>query len=322
MSELNSPKSQDLVLGGQAPLTSSMVLGGVAGLHQRLANAPTGQKAELLLQILDYGEAGIDLLVEASQSSELVVRATACELLQLTNSPKTSALASGFPLYPGDRLFFVYEAVLSYNDNDYSVYTSLESIDYYLDLAPEPVSCHLRRPDAELAAQKLHLHRAKDLSDLYLPIYFNLQQWCAEHFILRRHPEENAWDYAERLRQIFEKFERQDLLTQLWQAIEQPDADIDQWFDTHPILPPESLAIDFYDLENLDENYWRHQNWDRQFSEFRTQMLHWLQGNESHELLGQLWQDTLGQLAFVHEEVITETKYLDLNQFNQLNLFS
>lgn len=118
VNDSSQPEPTDLVLGRHLPLPSSgAILGGITGLRQRLADASPDQKVDLLPQCLNYGDAGIDMLVEAVSDAALTVRAKACQLLQKINSPKAQqAIANGLRINPGDRIFTVYESVISYND--------------------------------------------------------------------------------------------------------------------------------------------------------------------------------------------------------------
>jgi hypothetical protein len=86
----NSPRDDDAVLGGQdLPPVGSVILGGLEGLRQRLAADNCEQRIAALADALNYGEAGIDLLIEAMNDAVLAFRAKAYKYLQQIISAKS-----------------------------------------------------------------------------------------------------------------------------------------------------------------------------------------------------------------------------------------
>ncbi|MBW4694068.1 MAG: hypothetical protein KME27_20165 [Lyngbya sp. HA4199-MV5] len=71
MSDQAQPKSQDAILGGLAPPTG-VVLGGLEGVKQRLASGVWNQQAAAVTQALQYGEAGLDLLLQTLKQEERI----------------------------------------------------------------------------------------------------------------------------------------------------------------------------------------------------------------------------------------------------------
>lgn len=132
----NSPRDDDAVLGSQAlPPVGSVILGGLEGLRQRLAGDNCEQRIAALADALNYGEAGIDLLIEAMNDAVIAVRAIAYRLLQGVQSRKSQqAIAKGLLLNPGDRIYSVYKSEIGYGDDSYylinRVTSSVEK--YYL----------------------------------------------------------------------------------------------------------------------------------------------------------------------------------------------
>lgn len=62
----NQPQEDDAVLGGQTPIPmGSAVLGGIAGVKRRLESAIEEQRIVALSEALKYGEAGLDLVIQA-----------------------------------------------------------------------------------------------------------------------------------------------------------------------------------------------------------------------------------------------------------------
>ena len=82
MSE-NQPREYDAVLGGdsQAPV-DGVVLGGIEGIKQRLANPDIKVKIAGLYQALNYGDAGLDLIIKALRDEEKEVKKAAYSILK------------------------------------------------------------------------------------------------------------------------------------------------------------------------------------------------------------------------------------------------
>lgn len=77
------PREYDAVLGSDSEIPAgAMVLGGVAGLAQRLSQAPVGQRAGLLQEACQYGPAGLKLVIARLQDPSLVVQKAAYLLLR------------------------------------------------------------------------------------------------------------------------------------------------------------------------------------------------------------------------------------------------
>jgi hypothetical protein len=81
MSETNPHKS-DLVLGGQnPPPTNAAILGGLAGVKQRLESESIEQRIQTLNDTVQYGKDSIDLLMQSLSDSADEVSKLAYELL-------------------------------------------------------------------------------------------------------------------------------------------------------------------------------------------------------------------------------------------------
>ncbi|MFB2917212.1 LamG-like jellyroll fold domain-containing protein [Aerosakkonema funiforme] len=77
------PQEYDVVLGGQTPPpVNAVVLGGIAGVKSRLASAIVSHRIAALKEALNYGEAGINLVMPSLKDANGQVRATAYLLLQ------------------------------------------------------------------------------------------------------------------------------------------------------------------------------------------------------------------------------------------------
>ncbi len=96
-----SPREYDAVLGGNSPPPIySAVLGGIEGLKRRLETGNTQQQIKSLADAIKYGDAGIDLLIDALNDGEIEVRAKAFQLLQDVDSEKVKQIINkGIPLF-------------------------------------------------------------------------------------------------------------------------------------------------------------------------------------------------------------------------------
>lgn len=82
MSEIN-PHYTDAVLGGQnPPLFDAAILGGLAGVEQRLTSESLAAKLQALINIINYGNKGINLAIQALADSNEDIRRLARRLLR------------------------------------------------------------------------------------------------------------------------------------------------------------------------------------------------------------------------------------------------
>ena len=93
----NSPKADDAVLGGEAPPPrSGLVLGGIEGVKRRLAAASFEQRVAALKDALNYGETGLELVLEALWHNSPQVQSAAYFLLKDSNSPQVKQQLSNY----------------------------------------------------------------------------------------------------------------------------------------------------------------------------------------------------------------------------------
>ncbi|MGB3263116.1 MAG: hypothetical protein WBA89_04080 [Microcoleus sp.] len=79
----NEPREYDAVKGGQnPPPIGAAVLGGISGLKSRLASPAVYVRASALPEALKYGEAGLDLIIQALDDRIMSVRFAAYLLLK------------------------------------------------------------------------------------------------------------------------------------------------------------------------------------------------------------------------------------------------
>lgn len=77
------PLANDAVLGGETPPpVNSAVLGGLAGVKQRLAKGTVEQKIDALLDAFQYGQAGLDAVIQALDDRSNQVSSAAYLLLE------------------------------------------------------------------------------------------------------------------------------------------------------------------------------------------------------------------------------------------------
>src|SRR5919199_3082583 len=85
----NQPREYDAVLGNQAlPPDGGVVLGGLEGLKQRFSRFTVEQKLAALSQALQYGEAGLELVIQALGDSAERVQWNAYSLLRERAEPR------------------------------------------------------------------------------------------------------------------------------------------------------------------------------------------------------------------------------------------
>ncbi|MFM6277884.1 MAG: formylglycine-generating enzyme family protein, partial [Dolichospermum sp.] len=83
MNNPQQPGKYDAVLGGNSPsIESAAVLGGIEGVKLRLQNSDARVRIAALQQALNYGEQGLDLVIEGLNDESLEVEKTAYFLLR------------------------------------------------------------------------------------------------------------------------------------------------------------------------------------------------------------------------------------------------
>lgn len=85
---LEQPREYDAVLGGQTPAPmGSLILGGLEGVKWRLASPIIEQRISALHESLKYGEAGLNLVIQALDNNFWKVRKAAYSLLETRKDP-------------------------------------------------------------------------------------------------------------------------------------------------------------------------------------------------------------------------------------------
>ena len=85
----DQPREYDAVLAGQAPLPADgVVLGGLEGVKQRLERGALKQRIDALLDTFEYGQEGLELVMQALEDTSLDVSSSAYLLLQDSTEPR------------------------------------------------------------------------------------------------------------------------------------------------------------------------------------------------------------------------------------------
>ncbi|MEG3839389.1 PspA/IM30 family protein [Microcoleus sp. herbarium14] len=83
LENLNQPKPYDAVRGGQLPPpVGGVVLGGLAGVKHRLSSSVSEHRIAALKETLNYGDAGLKIVIQICQSSTGAVQRAGCDLLR------------------------------------------------------------------------------------------------------------------------------------------------------------------------------------------------------------------------------------------------
>lgn len=86
--KLPQPQSNDAVLGGQNPtLASSVVLGGLEGVKRRLVSTEVESKIVALKEALKYGQAGVDLVIQALKNESQSIAQAVYWQLRASSEP-------------------------------------------------------------------------------------------------------------------------------------------------------------------------------------------------------------------------------------------
>lgn len=115
----NQSGEYDVVLGSQTPLpVDGAVLGGLEGVKQRLARESVEQKIDALLDAFQYGQEGLELVIQALESKFEEVQGAAYLLLQDSTEPKVRLALEAYNPY----LFFECLCTIqAYPDRGYKV---------------------------------------------------------------------------------------------------------------------------------------------------------------------------------------------------------
>src|ERR671933_1273892 len=96
----SQPRTDDVVLGGAAPLpVDGVVLGGLEGVKKRLTAPAVLERVGALKEALHYGEAGLELVMLALKDESQQVQYAASSLLAAQDSPKVKQRLRNYILW-------------------------------------------------------------------------------------------------------------------------------------------------------------------------------------------------------------------------------
>ncbi|MBW4536772.1 MAG: hypothetical protein KME09_22840 [Pleurocapsa minor HA4230-MV1] len=257
-------------------------------LLQAIANSSIEQQVSLLPQALEYGESGIDFLIDRLNDPELEIRAKAYELLQHNQSQKVQqAIAPGLLFNPGDKIFHIRKSTMWFDDSFYSLYPSsnvdkekhLVTDNDYINQSFKIISFDraayvvtftpyfINYQQAKLVAESLHNKRISEVS--ITEFEFNDDQETIKH-----------WCDCYQITQAVNNLQKEKNLKN----------GLDRW-----------LEID--GMSDFKDNiYW-------------STVESYLKSSEHLDLLNQLWQDLVGKFAFVGEIIFDKTTYLSIDPY-------
>ncbi|MDZ8094123.1 MAG: WD40 repeat domain-containing protein [Nostoc sp. DedQUE05] len=96
----NQPQEYDAVLGGQAPPpVSGVVLGGIEGVKRRLLSNNLEAKMAALTEAINYGDAGLELVIQSLQNESVQLKAVAYKLLHKRKEAGVEQVIAAFNPY-------------------------------------------------------------------------------------------------------------------------------------------------------------------------------------------------------------------------------
>ena len=169
MNEENQPKEYDLVLGGNnPPPINGLVLGGIAGIKQRLLSNNIEVIKSALSDAIAYEDEGLDLVINALYNTPQEVRQHAVNILR---NHKTAKAEQALLNYDPNSLFVRFS---DWNLKDFN----LES---YLD---DPVNTAYRIDLDKFSSiiselKKIEAQGSK-IEALYLPMWYGYGSWTPD----------------------------------------------------------------------------------------------------------------------------------------------
>ncbi len=114
---LNQPKEDDAVLGGNAPAYSGVVLGGIEGVRWRFGRADSSgcpasieQRIAALNDALNYGQAGLDFVIQALNDESWHIHQAAYFILNAHSDKKVKQALLQYSSRLAKELLKCYEA--------------------------------------------------------------------------------------------------------------------------------------------------------------------------------------------------------------------
>lgn len=96
----NQPREYDAVLGGQTPPpVQGVILGGIEGVKHRLSSSNIEARTSALSEALNYGETGLNLVIQALDDKFRRVRHTAAQLLRERNEAQVKLALQNYKFW-------------------------------------------------------------------------------------------------------------------------------------------------------------------------------------------------------------------------------
>ncbi|MDZ8137267.1 MAG: STM4015 family protein [Nostoc sp. DedQUE04] len=106
----NQPRDYDAVLGGQSPPpVDGVVLGGIEGVKRSLSNPVITVRIAALSEALKYGDAGLDVLIQALQDKSRLVQRFAYRLLKQKTEPQVKQALQAYKPWNLEERFNEYQ---------------------------------------------------------------------------------------------------------------------------------------------------------------------------------------------------------------------
>ncbi|MEH1796874.1 MULTISPECIES: STM4015 family protein [unclassified Nostoc] len=106
----NQPRDYDAVLGGQSPPpVDGVVLGGIEGVKRCLSNPVTQVRVAALSEALKYGDAGLDVLIQALQDKSRLVQRFAYRVLKQKTEPQVKQALQAYKPWNLEERFNEYQ---------------------------------------------------------------------------------------------------------------------------------------------------------------------------------------------------------------------
>ncbi|VEP17046.1 hypothetical protein H1P_530026 [Hyella patelloides LEGE 07179] len=172
-----------------------------------LVDANAEQRADLLSEVLEYGEMGINFLIESLKYPELIVRAKAYQLLQDIESEQAQkAIFKGLLFNPGDKIYCLQKSSICFTDSSYllceretsakvlTTYQDYKNQDFKIINFEESASIithipyYINLEEAKLATESLHRQTMSKFGITCFTLYDDnnsedIKQWCANYSI-------------------------------------------------------------------------------------------------------------------------------------------
>ncbi|WP_392532540.1 STM4015 family protein [Nostoc sp. C117] len=124
----NQPRDYDAVLGGQSPPpVDGVVLGGIEGVKRCLSNPVITVRIAALSEALKYGDAGLDVLIQALQDESRLVQRFAYRLLKKKTEPQVKQALQTYKPWNLEERFNEYQG---YKGNNVTQFANRQVVEF------------------------------------------------------------------------------------------------------------------------------------------------------------------------------------------------